>query len=96
MVDNLINSSFFQWMRLLSADENNKIFKFEEKPKNPTSTKASMGIYIFNKDVLFKYLEEDANTEGSANDFGKNIIPTMLERGEKKGKNGRGIALGGD
>ncbi len=68
---------------ILSADENNKIFKFEEKPKNPTSTKASMGIYIFNKDVLFKYLEEDAVTEGSSNDFGKNIIPTMLERGEK-------------
>ena len=68
---------------ILSADENNKIFKFEEKPKNPTSTKASMGIYIFNKDVLFKYLEEDAFTQGSANDFGKNIIPTMLEKGEK-------------
>ncbi len=68
---------------ILSADENNKIFKFEEKPKNPTSTKASMGIYIFNKDALFKYLEEDAFTQGSANDFGKNIIPTMLEKGEK-------------
>ena len=68
---------------ILSADENNKIFKFEEKPKNPTSTKASMGIYIFNKDALFKYLEEDAADESSSNDFGKNIIPTMLERGEK-------------
>lgn len=68
---------------ILSADENNRIFKFEEKPKNPTSTKASMGIYIFNKDALFKYLEEDAATEGSSNDFGKNIIPTMLEKGEK-------------
>ena len=42
-----------------------------------------MGIYIFNKDALFKYLEEDAATEGSSNDFGKNIIPTMLEKGEK-------------
>ncbi len=68
---------------ILSADENNRIFKFEEKPKNPTSTKASMGIYIFNKDVLFSYLEEDEHTEGSVNDFGKNIIPTMLARGEK-------------
>ena len=68
---------------ILSADENNKIFKFEEKPKNPTSTKASMGIYIFNKDALFKYLEEDAADESSSNDFGKNIIPTMLEKGEK-------------
>jgi len=68
---------------ILSADENNKIFKFEEKPKNPTSTKASMGIYIFNKDVLFNYLEADAADENSSNDFGKNIIPTMLEKGEK-------------
>ncbi len=68
---------------ILSADETGRIFKFEEKPKNPTSTKASMGIYIFNKDVLFKYLEEDAADESSANDFGKNIIPTMLEKGEK-------------
>ncbi|MBE6681133.1 MAG: glucose-1-phosphate adenylyltransferase [Ruminococcaceae bacterium] len=67
---------------ILSSDENNKIFKFEEKPPKPQSTKASMGIYIFNKDVLFKYLIEDENTEGSSNDFGKNIIPTMLERGE--------------
>ena len=67
---------------ILSSDENNKIFKFEEKPPQPQSTKASMGIYIFNKDVLFKYLIEDENTEGSSNDFGKNIIPTMLQRGE--------------
>ena len=67
---------------ILSSDENNKIFKFEEKPPHPQSTKASMGIYIFNKDVLFKYLIEDENTEGSSNDFGKNIIPTMLQRGE--------------
>lgn len=67
---------------ILSSDENNKIFKFEEKPPHPQSTKASMGIYIFNKDVLFRYLTEDEHTEGSANDFGKNIIPTMLERGE--------------
>ena len=67
---------------ILSSDENNKIFKFEEKPPKSQSTKASMGIYIFNKDVLFKYLIEDENTEGSSNDFGKNIIPTMLERGE--------------
>ena len=67
---------------ILSSDENNKIFKFEEKPPKPESTKASMGIYIFNKDVLFKYLIEDEHTEGSSNDFGKNIIPTMLGRGE--------------
>ena len=67
---------------IMSADDNDKIFKFEEKPKKPESTLASMGIYIFNKKKLFAYLEEDEATEGSANDFGKNIIPAMLERGE--------------
>ena len=68
---------------ILSADETGKIFKFEEKPKNPTSTKASMGIYIFNKKELFEYLEKDENDPKSSKDFGKNIIPAMLENGEK-------------
>lgn len=68
---------------IMSADEDDKIFKFEEKPKVPESTLASMGIYIFNKKKLFAYLEEDEKTEGSSNDFGKNIIPTMLGRGER-------------
>jgi len=67
---------------IMSADDNDRIFKFEEKPKKPESTLASMGIYIFNKKKLFAYLEEDEATEGSANDFGKNIIPAMLARGE--------------
>ena len=67
---------------ILSSDEENRIFKFEEKPPHPTSTKASMGIYIFNKDVLFKYLTEDNDDPASSNDFGKNIIPTMLAKGE--------------
>ena len=68
---------------ILSADNENRIFKFEEKPKNPTSTMASMGIYIFNKSVLFDYLKKDAAKEKTDNDFGKNIIPDMLESGEK-------------
>ena len=68
---------------ILSADDENRIFKFEEKPKNPTSTMASMGIYIFNKSVLFDYLKKDAAKEKTDNDFGKNIIPDMLESGEK-------------
>lgn len=68
---------------IMSVDEDNKIFKFEEKPKNPDSTKASMGIYIFSKDCLFKYLNEDAADPKSSNDFGKNIIPAMLANGEK-------------
>ena len=63
---------------IMSTDENGKIFKFSEKPKNPDSTQASMGIYIFNKDVLFRYLNADADDPKSANDFGKNIIPNML------------------
>lgn len=68
---------------ILSADSDNKIFKFEEKPKNPTSTKASMGIYIFNKKTLFEYLEKDAENPDSSNDFGKDVIPAMLAGGEK-------------
>ncbi len=68
---------------ILSADEENRIYKFEEKPKNPQSTKASMGIYIFNKSTLFEYLKKDAAKEKTDNDFGKNIIPDMLESGEK-------------
>ncbi len=67
---------------IMSADENGRIFKFAEKPKNPDSTLASMGIYIFTKDVLFRYLNADAADENSSNDFGKNIIPAMLSNGE--------------
>ena len=60
-----------------------KIFKFTEKPKEPDSTLASMGIYILNKKKLEKYLIEDNADPNSSNDFGKNIIPTMLSAGEK-------------
>ncbi len=68
---------------IMSADEDNRIFKFAEKPKNPDSTLASMGIYIFKRDKLEKYLTEDENNPDSSNDFGKNIIPAMLAAGEK-------------
>ena len=68
---------------IMSVDEEGRIFKFSEKPKNPDSTKASMGIYIFSTDCLFKYLTEDAENPDSSNDFGKNIIPNMLAAGEK-------------
>lgn len=67
---------------IMSCEENGKIFKFEEKPKNPTSTLASMGIYIFNWKKLREYLLEDDRDEKSDKDFGKNIIPNMLNRGE--------------
>ena len=68
---------------IMSANADGKIFKFTEKPKNPDSTLASMGIYIFTKTVLEKYLCEDAADPESSNDFGKNIIPNMLGGGEK-------------
>lgn len=68
---------------IMSTNPDNSIYKFSEKPKNPDSTKASMGIYIFTKDKLLKYLAEDAADPESANDFGKNIIPSMLAAGER-------------
>ncbi len=68
---------------IMSVDDEGKIFKFSEKPKNPDSTKASMGIYIFSKECLAKYLIADAEDPDSSNDFGKNIIPNMLAAGEK-------------
>ena len=68
---------------ILATDENNRIYEFAEKPKEPKSNKASMGVYVFSWDKLKKYLIQDENTEGSSNDFGKNIIPTMLEANER-------------
>ncbi len=68
---------------VVNVGENNDIVEFEEKPKNPKSNLASMGIYIFNAKKLYSYLEEDEIREGSSNDFGKNILPAMLEAGEK-------------
>lgn len=68
---------------IMNADDDNKIFEFEEKPPQPKSTKASMGIYIFDRKKLVKYLTEDEENPDSANDFGKNIIPAMLNAGER-------------
>ena len=68
---------------IMVTDETGRITEFQEKPKNPTSTKASMGIYIFNTKVLEKYLIDDENTPSSSNDFGKNIIPNMLNDNKK-------------
>ena len=68
---------------IMSTNEDNSIFKFSEKPKEPDSTKASMGIYIFNRKKLAEYLEADNADPNSSYDFGKNIIPTMLAKGEK-------------
>ena len=63
---------------IMNTDENGNIYEFEEKPKNPKSTKASMGIYIFRWEVLRKYLISDNDDPSSSNDFGKNIIPRLI------------------
>jgi len=68
---------------IMNVDENGLIVEFEEKPANPKSNLASMGIYIFNYDILKKYLVDDERNSESSNDFGKNIIPEMLKNGEK-------------
>lgn len=67
---------------IMNTNEDSTIYEFEEKPKNPKSNLASMGIYIFNYDVLKKALIEDAELDTS-HDFGKNIIPTLLDEGKK-------------
>ena len=68
---------------LMVADDDDKITEFQEKPKNPKSNLASMGIYIFNRDILKKYLIEDENDPDSENDFGNNIIPNLLRDGRR-------------
>lgn len=64
---------------LMVADSDDRITEFQEKPKNPKSNLASMGIYIFNWDILKKYLTEDEEDPESENDFGNNIIPNLLK-----------------
>lgn len=68
---------------IMNTREDNSIYEFEEKPNLPKSTNASMGIYIFNWSVLKKYLIEDEKDINSSNDFGKDIIPKMLESGKR-------------
>ena len=67
---------------IMNVEEGYRINEFEEKPPQPKSTLASMGIYIFSYPALKKYLQDDAVKEGSAHDFGKNIIPQMLNDGK--------------
>ena len=68
---------------IMNLNEKGEIYEFEEKPKQPKSTKASMGIYIFTWEKLRKYLIEDEADKTSENDFGKNIIPKMLADNQK-------------
>jgi len=68
---------------ILNTNPDNSIYEFEEKPKKPKSTNASMGIYVFNWKVLREALIADEEDETSSNDFGKNIIPNLLSAGHK-------------
>ena len=68
---------------ILNTNPDGTIYEFEEKPKQPKSDLASMGIYIFTASKLFKYLELDEKDPSSQNDFGKNVLPAMLNAGEK-------------
>lgn len=68
---------------IMNTDETGRILEFEEKPAHPKSSLASMGIYIFTYEKLKTYLIRDAEDQSSSNDFGKNIIPAMLDSGEK-------------
>lgn len=68
---------------IMNVDETDTIVEFEEKPKQPKSNLASMGIYVFTWQKLRRYLIEDEADAQSSNDFGKNIIPNMLKNGEK-------------
>ena len=71
-----------QYFGIMNADVNGVIQSFEEKPKEPKSNLASMGIYIFDWKKLRAYMEADDADPNSSNDFGKNIIPAMLNSGE--------------
>jgi glucose-1-phosphate adenylyltransferase len=68
---------------ICNTNPDGSIYEFEEKPKNPKNNQASMGIYIFTAKTLIEYLENDEEDENSSNDFGKNIIPNLLNNGEK-------------
>ena len=68
---------------ILNTNPDGSIYQFEEKPKVPKSTLASMGIYIFTAKKLFDYLEADEANPNSSKDFGKDVLPAMLNAGEK-------------
>ena len=68
---------------IMVVDESDRIINFQEKPKNPISNLASMGVYVFTWKVLRKYLKQDDKDENSEHDFGKNIIPNMLKDKKK-------------
>ncbi len=68
---------------IMNTNPDGSIYEFEEKPEHPKSTNASMGIYVFSWNKLRKYLIEDEETEGSEHDFGKDVLPKMLNDGQR-------------
>ena len=68
---------------ILNTNPDGSIYEFEEKPKQPKSTLASMGVYIFSAEKMYKYLELDDDDPNSSKDFGKNVLPAMLNAGER-------------
>lgn len=68
---------------IMNTREDYSVMEFDEKPKNPKNNLASMGIYIFNRKVLKDYLIKDAENEESSRDFGKDIIPLLLNDNKK-------------
>ncbi len=68
---------------IMNANPDGSVYEFEEKPKVPKSNLASMGIYVFDWDILYKYLTEDNENPKSSKDFGHDVIPAMLNNGEK-------------
>lgn len=68
---------------ILNTNPDGSIYEFDEKPEHPKSTNASMGIYVFSWQKLKKFLIEDEKNENSSNDFGKDVLPAMLNAGEK-------------
>jgi len=68
---------------IMKTDKTLRITEFFEKPKNPVSNMASMGVYVFKWEVLKEYLIKDEEDPRSSNDFGKNVIPTMLHDGKR-------------
>ncbi|WP_462411220.1 glucose-1-phosphate adenylyltransferase [Neobacillus sp. Marseille-QA0830] len=68
---------------IMNTNEEMRITEFEEKPANPKNNLASMGIYIFSWNILKEYLEMDARNPDSSHDFGKDVIPSLLDQNKK-------------
>ncbi|WP_185960018.1 glucose-1-phosphate adenylyltransferase [Planococcus soli] len=68
---------------VINVNDEMDVLEFDEKPENPKSNLASMGVYVFKWEKLKEYLETDNVDEESSHDFGKDILPAMLQKGEK-------------